>query len=251
MTHNIELDDRKKGILTAIVEDYLRTAEPVGSRTIGKDYISELSPATIRNEMADLEDAGLIMQPHTSAGRIPTDRGYRYYVDHLMKNKPLSQKEEDFISQQLEESRRDLEDLLHRSLKVVAHLTHYTAIMSNLTEHLRIYSSGVSNILRQPEFNSVDRLSKILRALEAEEKICQVLGEYTKEEDNETETTTIRIGTENKLKEMQDCGVVVTHYEIKGKAIGGLGVIGPTRMPYTKIRQVVNYVSQKLNEITF
>jgi transcriptional regulator of heat shock response len=250
MPYNIELDDRKKRILAAIVEDYLRTAEPVGSRTIGKDYMSDLSPATIRNEMADLEDAGLIMQPHTSAGRIPTDKGYRYCVDHLMKDKPLSAKEEEFINHQLDDARRDLEDLLHQSLKVVAHLTHYTAIMSNLTEHLRVYSSGVSNILRQPEFSSVDRLSKILQALEAEEKICQVLGEYTKEEEK-SETPTIRIGTENKMKEIQECGLVVTHYEIKGRASGGLGVLGPTRMPYTKVRQVVNYVSQKLREITF
>ena len=88
----IELDERKKRILEAIVRDYLHTAEPVGSRTIWRDYMPELSPATIRNEMADLEAIGLIIQPYTSAGRIPTDHGYRYYVNHLMKMRQLTVK---------------------------------------------------------------------------------------------------------------------------------------------------------------
>ena len=83
MTKTIELDERKKRILEAIARDYLHTAEPVGSRTIWRAYMPDLSPATIRNEMADLEALGLIVQPHTSAGRIPTDLGYRYYVDNL------------------------------------------------------------------------------------------------------------------------------------------------------------------------
>lgn len=81
------LDDRKKTILTAIIANYLETGEPVGSRTISKLPDLSLSSATIRNEMADLEELGYIVQPHTSAGRIPTDKGYRFYVDTMMKEK--------------------------------------------------------------------------------------------------------------------------------------------------------------------
>ena len=82
----MEMDSRKEKILEAVVLDYIETAEPVGSRTISKKYDLGVSSATIRNEMADLEEMGLIVQPHTSAGRIPTDTGYRLYVDRLMKN---------------------------------------------------------------------------------------------------------------------------------------------------------------------
>ena len=81
-----QMDERKWIILKAIIKTYLETGEPVGSRTIAKDSDLHLSSATIRNEMADLEEMGLILQPHTSAGRIPSDKGYRFYVDNLMRN---------------------------------------------------------------------------------------------------------------------------------------------------------------------
>ena len=89
----MELDDRKVKILKAIIKNYLETGEPVGSRTISKYADLKLSSATIRNEMADLEELGYIVQPHTSAGRIPTDKGYRFYVDDMM-----SQKETELVN---------------------------------------------------------------------------------------------------------------------------------------------------------
>ena len=86
----MQLSDRKRKILQAIIHDYIETAEPVGSRTICKNHISDLSPATIRNEMADLEEMGYLIQPHTSAGRIPSDVGYRFYVNSLMRRYQMS-----------------------------------------------------------------------------------------------------------------------------------------------------------------
>ena len=92
------LDDRKRRILQAIIDDYIDTAEPIGSRTIARRHELGLSSATIRNEMADLEDMGYIAQPHTSAGRVPSDKGYRLYVDQLMKARDLTQDELEAIS---------------------------------------------------------------------------------------------------------------------------------------------------------
>ena len=85
----LELDDRKVSILKAIIQNYMETGEPVGSRTISKLPDLKISSATIRNEMSDLEDMGYIVQPHTSAGRIPSDKGYRFYVDNILKEKQL------------------------------------------------------------------------------------------------------------------------------------------------------------------
>jgi len=87
------LDERKKRILQSIIDDYISTAEPVGSRTVARKHELGLSSATIRNEMADLEEMGYLTQPHTSAGRIPSDKGYRFYVDQLMKQSELTMEE--------------------------------------------------------------------------------------------------------------------------------------------------------------
>ncbi|MBQ2082547.1 MAG: heat-inducible transcription repressor HrcA, partial [Lachnospiraceae bacterium] len=123
----MELDERKAKILKSIIRNYLETGEPVGSRTISKDDELNLSSATIRNEMADLEEMGLIMQPHTSAGRIPTDKGYRLYVDELMEEERRESKEE---RNMLIERVDKLETLLTNLAKMLAANTNYTTLVS-------------------------------------------------------------------------------------------------------------------------
>ncbi|HQD42118.1 MAG TPA: HrcA family transcriptional regulator, partial [Bacillota bacterium] len=93
----MQMDDRKLKILQAVIADYISTAQPIGSRTIAKKYKLGISSATIRNEMSDLEEMGYLEQPHTSAGRIPSERGYRLYVDRLMQIKNLSRREQEII----------------------------------------------------------------------------------------------------------------------------------------------------------
>lgn len=122
-----ELSERKQKILHAVIKNYLDTGEPVGSRTISKYTDLNLSSATIRNEMADLEELGYIMQPHTSAGRIPSDKGYRWYVDMLMNEKV--QEVEEMKEQMLEKADR-MEQLLKQAAKVLANNTNYTSMIS-------------------------------------------------------------------------------------------------------------------------
>lgn len=123
----MELDDRKLKILKAIISNYLETGEPVGSRTISKYTDLNLSSATIRNEMADLEELGLIMQPHTSAGRIPTDKGYRLYVDHMMVEKDTEMEE---MRTQLLDRVDKMESLLKQVAKVLAYNTNYATLVT-------------------------------------------------------------------------------------------------------------------------
>ncbi|MBF7082603.1 heat-inducible transcription repressor HrcA [Desulfallas sp. Bu1-1] len=127
------LDARKQNVLLAIIQDYIATAEPVGSRTIARKYKLGVSPATIRNEMADLEEMGYIEQPHTSAGRIPSDRGYRYYVDHLMKRAELSLDEERMLFNSYMTKVQDVGQVLRRTGRLLSQLTRYTAVV--LTNH--------------------------------------------------------------------------------------------------------------------
>ena len=122
-----ELDERKTQILNAIIRNYLDTAEPVGSRTISKYSDLNLSSATIRNEMSDLEELGYILQPHTSAGRIPSDKGYRFYVDNLMKEKDQEVTEmKEFMIEHTER----MEQVLKQMAKVLAANTNYTAMIT-------------------------------------------------------------------------------------------------------------------------
>ncbi|HYG59477.1 MAG TPA: heat-inducible transcriptional repressor HrcA [Symbiobacteriaceae bacterium] len=124
------LDDRKNKVLQAVIEDYVATAEPVGSRTIARKYHLGVSPATIRNEMSDLEELGFLEQPHTSAGRIPSDKGYRYYVDCLMESKSVSAAEEDLIHRTFERKIREIDTLVRETARLLSDTTHLTTVIS-------------------------------------------------------------------------------------------------------------------------
>ncbi len=130
----MELSDRKEKILDAIIRSYLETGEPVGSRTISKNTDLNLSSATIRNEMSDLEEMGYIIQPHTSAGRIPTDKGYRFYVDNILKDKmsELDEREKKVTEKEdlLIEKVDKVETLLQNMAKVLANNTNYATMVS-------------------------------------------------------------------------------------------------------------------------
>ena len=123
----MELSERKMKILRAVIRNYLESGEPVGSRTISKYTDLNLSSATIRNEMADLEEMGLIMQPHTSAGRIPTDAGYRIYVDDMLRSRT---EEVEQMREVLVEREDRLESLLQQVAKLLANNTQYTSMIS-------------------------------------------------------------------------------------------------------------------------
>ena len=123
------LTERQRLILSAIVDDYIRSAEPVGSRSISKRGDVGFSPATIRNEMSDLEEMGYLEQPHTSAGRIPSHKGYRYYVDHLLRQTALSKKELEVIKNFFAEKILEFEKVIQQVATILSQLTNYTSIV--------------------------------------------------------------------------------------------------------------------------
>ena len=131
------LDARKRKILQAIVEEYIETAEPVSSGSLVKNNDLRCSSATIRNEMADLEKSGFLVQSHTSSGRVPSEKGYRYYVDELLREDDLSRREMELIKQRLETKVNELEDLTRIATTTLSEITHYTtiAIGPNVNKH--------------------------------------------------------------------------------------------------------------------
>ena len=242
MPHH-ELNERKQKILNAIVRDYQHSAEPVGSRTINKSHLPEFSPATIRNEMADLEEEGFIVQPHTSAGRIPTDRGYRFYVDRLMRAIKPSHKEEQIVKEAYRHS-INLDEILHRTAKLLSHALDYTAIVVNLGHQRRIFHAGAPNLLHQPEFHDLAQMERILNLLEEEEMLSEIVEDYTSGKE-----LSVHIGSENKYKSVKECSVVVSSYRLNEEQIGGIGLIGPTRMYYSKATTLIDYVAKELSRV--
>lgn len=130
----MELNERKLNILKAIVKDYIETAEAVGSRTISKKHDLGISAATIRNEMADLEELGYLIQPHTSAGRVPSEKGYKLYVDTLMNQSDISSEEKKMIKECINQNVDDIKDLMEETSKLLSKLTNYTTVA--FTKHI-------------------------------------------------------------------------------------------------------------------
>jgi len=124
----VSLDERKKSILKAVIDDYITTAEPVGSKSLVSKYHFNVSPATIRNEMADLEELGYLEQPHTSAGRIPSDKGYREYVDSLLRVEQLSEDEEEKIRLIMRDSLDELTGLIRKASNILSDKTGYVSL---------------------------------------------------------------------------------------------------------------------------
>lgn len=126
----MDINERKLLILKAIIDDFINTAQPVGSRSIAKNHPLGISSATIRNEMADLEDLGLLQQPHTSAGRIPSGRGYRLYVDSLMQHSALGRAQQEKIKSLLMSNLIELDDVVRQATKILSQITGMTAVIS-------------------------------------------------------------------------------------------------------------------------
>ena len=239
------MSSRRLEILRAIVDEYVATQEPVGSKSIADHHGLGISPATIRNEMAILEEEGLITQPHTSAGRIPTDRGYRVFVDKLATVKPLSTAERRAIETFLDSS-NDLEELLKRSAKLLADITKQVAvvtypILGESREKLAI--SGTAHLARSGEDLGFT-LSPILEALEEQVVLLRLLNEVHP-------TVHVRIGSEQTETNLQTTSLVTVGYGDAAQ-LGAVGVLGPTRMDYAgsiaAVDAVARYVGRFINE---
>jgi heat-inducible transcriptional repressor len=164
------LNDRSKQILEAIIEDYIATAEPVGSRTITRRHDMQLSPATVRNVMADLEEMGFLASPHTSAGRVPTDKAYRLYVDSLLEVRKVAREERDEIRRRCQLAGRDVGAVLKETSRLLSSVSHYMGIVaaprfaSNVFRHIEFVKLGGKRILAVLVSRSGSVQNKIIEA---------------------------------------------------------------------------------------
>ena len=237
------LNTRGKKVLQAIVESYIETASPVSSQTITQRFRSRSSPATIRNVMGQLDEMGLVWQPHTSAGRIPTDEGYRYYIDSLLDVEKLSVQDRELIESQCLSRKNVLDDLLTETLRILSNLSGYPTLAFSSFTKTRLYVERVSYFFEQPEFQDTQKLRVIIKTFEQQEPLLE-----TMREDLHPDGIKVHIGQENTCENMQDCSLVISNFKIKDRNMGTLGIIGPRRMSYSKAISAVDYMANILNE---
>ncbi len=336
----MDMDARKLRILRAIIDDYILTGVPVGSRTISKKYEMGLSSATIRNEMSDLEELGFLDQPHVSAGRIPSAKAYRLYVDSMLQAGIIPDDSAESVLSHFSGRVHQMEDVIDHAAKVLSSLTQYTAVVLSpkgnepriqtiqlvpvsaesalvvivtdqglirdsiirvssevdgdtlyaisrtLTNELRgstltdacgimpqlirrmdgndevlrslygffnegktvtrsphVAIGGTSNMLSYPEYSDVDKARNFLSLMETRDKLADIIrgsGEMA---------FTVRIGPETGVPEMADCSIVTASYSTRSGQQGTIGVIGPTRMRYSRVISILNMMGHELTDM--
>ncbi len=336
----MNMDERKMRILQAIIDDYILTGVPVGSRTISRKYDMGLSSATIRNEMSDLEELGFLDQPHVSAGRIPSAKAYRFYVDTLLQTGQIPDDSDESISRHFSGRVHQMEDVIDHAAQVLSSLTHYTAVVLSpkgiqpriqtvqlvpvsaetalvvivtdmgvvrdsvirigngmdsdalyaisraLTQDIRgctlqeacermpdlirrlqgndavrqeLYGllsdgkktqrrphmavGGTSNMLSYPEYSDMDKARSFLSLMETRDKLADII------RGNGEMAFTVRIGPETGVPEMTDCSIVTATYFTRGGQQGTIGVIGPTRMRYSRVLSILNIMGHELTDL--
>ncbi len=336
------LDERHRQVLTAVIGEYLETAEPVGSRAVARRHGLNVSPATIRNAMADLEEMGYLTQPHTSAGRVPTDKSLRLYVDSGMSDLRLSESEAFRLRQQYARPQGGIEQLMEQTSFRLSAFSRMTGVLlapplkqtrlarinlillsddrllavvvtdagwvatrtltvespvtgDNLRElsrqltrrfggktfqeildHVaappdpldplwtrtggivdqvfsllrdrRLYIGGAMNVLEHREFWGLETMRALLRAFEEKARLIDLLSTLAIEQGVQ-----VMIGSENPVAEMRECSLVTSTYTYRDRVLGILGVVGPKRMPYSKMIPLVDetarLVSQSLSRV--
>ena len=237
-----DLTERQAKILKSVIEEYIETAEPVGSETLEKKYSLNVSPATIRNEMTRLTEEGYLRQPHTSAGRVPTPAGFKFFINQLMEEKKPSVTEEVAAKEAIWDFRHQFDRLLREATRALASQTNSLAVAA--TNEGDVYSAGYSHILDMPEFYDIDVTKSVLNLLD-EFKGLKALFEKSYGDD----PIHILLGEDLGQEFLQPCGMVFTHFEAGPKRSGSIGVIGPCRLNYPSIVPRIRYFGELISEM--
>ncbi len=236
------ISDRQIRLLNAIITEYIKTAEPVGSVEVVKKYNLRYSPATARNEMAKLLDLGLLDMMHTSSGRVPTPMAYRLFLDQIMEEDELPVLQEVAMKQRLWPSRFEFEKLLRQAVVTLAENIHELTLAT--TSDGYITCAGMVNLLDHKEFWDIDVARTALNLLDRFELLEEI---FNKSPQQEEDVKTI-IGTELGIENLENCALVFTPYRA-GKNNGHIAVFGPSRMRYDSVIPAVRYSKSLIEEL--
>ncbi len=235
-----DLTQRQVEILKNIVKEYIDTAEPVGSETLEKKYDLGVSPATIRNEMADMVGLGYLSKPHSSAGRMPTSKAMKLYVNELMKEKAVSVADEVEAKEKVWDYRAAEAQFLRRLTRSLSHQTGTLAVASTMEGDL--YFSGYSHILEMPEFYDIDITKNLLTLLDDAAYFDTLLKRIESD-------YAVLLGEELGLETLTPYGFVFSKFNTRNNRQGCVGIIGPARLHYELVIPIVRYYGSLVEEI--
>lgn len=241
MVRTVDYESRRRAILAATINKYIQHAMPVASEDIAQDF--SLSPATIRSIFAELEGADYLRHPYTSGGRIPTNKGYRYYVDFLLSQMELLEEEKESITREYQRKINRLEDILDKTSEIISTITHYAGITSFPEWQGKFFYKGISLVLNQPEFQDYQKIRLLIKVIEDKQYLLHIINR------DFTDKVKVYIGEELGCPEMEGCSLVVSSYRLKDKTLGRLAVLGPMRMEYTHTIPALEYISEVLTEV--
>lgn len=237
---SIDLSDRQRQLLKAIIELYVKSGEPVSSELIEKNYNLGVSPATIRNEMVRLTDGGFLKQPHTSAGRAPTSMGFRFYINELMKEKELPVVDEVTIRQQLLDRRTQFNRMMEEAARALARKCNTLAVAVNDGD---VYYAGAANILDLPEFFDIDVTRFVLSMFDEYSILEAVLKKA-----QGTEPLHVIFGEETDYEFLRPTSFAFINFESNLEHQGVIGIIGPDRLNFPVVLPYLRYVAEVLGE---
>ncbi len=247
-----DLAPRQRDLLRAVIREHIASARPVASMALVQRYRLAVSPATVRHELATLEQLGLLTHPHTSAGRVPTDLGYRYFIESLMPETDLRPEERVTVSHQFRQASADAADRLRLAASTLARLTAEAALATldhepgrqDATWTREIHYEGIDQILQQPEFEERERVREVVSLLNDRARLAQVLPTSLEEGD-----VAVTIGSEHPSAPLRPFAFVVGRYGRPDIAIGFVGVVGPTRMDYPRSIAAVRVVGRLMSDL--
>ena len=243
MPRKTDYHERRDKALGIVVDQYVKTITPISSTYIAQESHLDLSSATIRNILAELEEEGLLTHPHTSAGRMPTQAGYRYYVDNLMHEIQLLEQEKEHIKAEYHENVKELETVLEKTSEVLSEVTHYTSIISVDGWEGKLFCRGRSFVAGYPEFHDFKKIKEILAVLEEKERILEIINR------NLEKKIKIFIGHEISCSDIENCSLAVSSFKKENGPSGRIAVLGPTRMDYERVVSTLDFISGFMNEI--
>ncbi len=243
------LSSRQNNILRGVIETHIETTQPVGSRLIAEKYAFAFSPATIRNEMGTLEELGYLTHPHTSSGRLPTDRGYRYYLDHTAFEDPTEEAahlDEGLASPMGEDQREAFWDQVSLFLASFSQEVGLalTPSADELPRRVKWSLQGVPSILEKPEFQDVRKVRNLLGVFEERTALTHWVLTHV-----DPDHVSVSVGREHGHEALEDCAIVTARYTAGDGRQGVLAVLGPKRMAYRRVILLVARAAVRVGTI--
>jgi len=232
------ITDRQQKLLERIIREFVSTAQPVSSKALEESGFLGVSSATLRSEMQSLEQEGYLDQPHTSAGRVPSDKAYRYFVDKVVKKEPMEigEREKRKIDETIQETPRQPREINKSLAQVLSELSE-SLVITNIVDEDEFYKVGLKSLFEFPEFREIERMFRLTSFFE------EIENEIRRFPDIQ-----VFIGHESPFHNMAEETIICAEYKLPNGYTGSMVMVGPTRMNYKKNIGLVRYATDELNE---